>query len=94
MKSSGNVWRLHLVNILRQELKFNQCYADNDVWMCPSFDNHGILFTSFYVRISEYRDDLSRLNRMFCSQFFNAVGIHALMEDGVPIVAVMNNTNV
>ncbi len=53
-----------------------------------------ILFTSFYVRISEYRDDLSRLNRMFCSQLFNAVGIHALMGDGVPIVAVMNNTNV
>ena len=41
MKSTGNGWRLHLANILQQELNFRQCYAENEVWMRPSFDKHG-----------------------------------------------------
>ena len=55
MKSSGNAWRLHLANILRQELNFRQCYADNDVWMRPSFDKHG---TKVYDYICIYVDDI------------------------------------
>ena len=33
LKSSGAAWRSHLANILRDELCFKSCYADNEVWM-------------------------------------------------------------
>ena len=55
MKSSGNAWRLHLANILRQELNFRQCYADNDVWMRPSCDKNG---NKVYDYICIYVDDI------------------------------------
>ena len=55
LKSSGDAWRLYLVNILRKELNFSQCSADNDEWMRHSFDNHGI---KVYDYIYIYVDDI------------------------------------
>jgi len=33
LKSSGAAWRSHLADVIRDELNFTPCKADNDVWM-------------------------------------------------------------
>ena len=55
LKSSGAAWRSHLANILRDELCFKSCYADNDVWMRKGEGHTG---EEVYEYILVYTDDI------------------------------------
>ena len=54
LRGSGNAWRSHLAEILRNDLKFTMCRADNDVWMRKATKPDG---TKYYEYMLVYTDD-------------------------------------
>ena len=55
LKSSGYAWRSHLASVLREELGWTMCKADNDVWFRPMQRADG---TRCYEYILVYTDDI------------------------------------
>jgi len=55
LKSSGAAWRAHLAKVLRDELEFEPCKADNDVWMRPAVKPDK---TPYYEYVLVYTDDI------------------------------------
>jgi hypothetical protein len=55
LKSSGAAWRSYLAQVLYNELGFNMCKADNDVWYRPAQKADG---TKYYEYVLVYTDDI------------------------------------
>ena len=55
LKSSGAAWRSHLAEVLRDNLGFTSCKADNDVWYRAATKSDG---TRYYEYILVYTDDI------------------------------------
>ena len=55
LKSSGAAWRACLAEVLRDQLSFRPCRADNDVWMRPSQRADG---SRYYEYVLVYTDDI------------------------------------
>jgi Reverse transcriptase (RNA-dependent DNA polymerase) len=55
LKSSGAAWRACLAEVLRDQLGFRPCRADNDVWFRPAQRPDG---TRYYEYVLVYTDDI------------------------------------
>ena len=55
LKSSGAAWRSCLAEVLRDQLGFQPCRADNDVWLRPSQKPDG---SRYYEYVLVYTDDI------------------------------------
>jgi hypothetical protein len=56
LKSSGAAWRACLAEVLRDELGFRACRADNDVWLRLAQKPDGVRYYEYYVLV--YTDDI------------------------------------
>ena len=55
LKSSGAAWRACLAEVLKDQLGFKPCRADNDVWMRPAQRPDG---SRYYEYVLVYTDDI------------------------------------
>jgi hypothetical protein len=59
LKSSGAAWRACLAEVLRDQLGYRSCRADNDVWFRPAQRSDG---TRYYEYVLVYTDDILSLS--------------------------------
>lgn len=55
LKTSAFAWREHLSKTLKDDLQFEHCYADNDVWLRPATKSNGF---KYYEMILVHTDDI------------------------------------
>ena len=76
MKSSGAAWRDMLAGTLHQQLKFENCMADHDLWQHPDLHPDG---SKYYTYICIYVDDILIVSYQ-PSKYMDMLKIHFLIK--------------
>ncbi|CAJ1935460.1 unnamed protein product, partial [Cylindrotheca closterium] len=103
LKSSGFSWRSTLSKTLREEMEFEQCCGDMDVWRKPALKSNG---KKYYKYIFVYTDDLMAvseilvlywrsLERITCSSLIHLQSLQRSLvqqiQNGLLMLVILEN---
>ena len=77
LASSGASWRATLASVLKHEMGFSSCKADNDVWFKPATKADG---TKYYEYIFVYTDDILVLSAGDPKRYLLQIDQHFLVK--------------